>query len=134
MLSSYPIYAAIPVTDVARARDWYHEKLGLEPADDAPLEENPGGVFLRAGGGTRFLLFLTYASPTSGPTVAEFAVGDQIEQVVEGLRARGVVFEEYDIPGVEMVDGIANIEGVGGHRVAWFKDLEGNVIALGGYG
>jgi hypothetical protein len=61
-------------------------------------------------------------------------VGQDIEEVVAGLRARGVVFEEYDIPGVEIVDGIATIEGEGGHRVAWFKDLDGNVVALGGYG
>ncbi len=134
MLSKYPIYAAIPVTDVTKAKEWYEEKLGLEAADDAPLEENPGGVFLQAGEGTRFFLFLTYSSPGSGPTVAEFAVGDDIEDVVAGLRARGVVFEEYEIPGMEMANGIATIEGEGGHRVAWFKDLEGNVLALGGYG
>jgi catechol 2,3-dioxygenase-like lactoylglutathione lyase family enzyme len=134
MLSKYPIYAGIPVTDLEKAKAWYLDKLGLEPEEDAPLEENPGGIFLRAGAGTRFFLFVTYAAPGSGATVAEFAVGDEIEEVVESLRARGVVFEDYDIPGVEMVDGIAHLEGPGAHRVAWFKDLEGNVIALGGYG
>lgn len=134
MLSRFPIYAAIPVADVAKARDWYRSKLGLEPADDAPLPENPGGVFLQVGGGIRFLLYLTYSTPGSGATVAEFAVGEDIEDVVRELRARGVVFEEYEIPGATMVDGIAHIEGEGGHRVAWFKDLDGNVIALGGYG
>lgn len=61
-------------------------------------------------------------------------MGQHIEKVVAELRGRGVVFEEYDIPGMTMVDGIATIEGPGGHRVAWFKDLEGNVIAIGGYG
>lgn len=54
MLGDYPIYAAIPVTDVNAAKDWYREKLGLELAEDPPLEENPGGVFLRAATGPPF--------------------------------------------------------------------------------
>jgi hypothetical protein len=61
---------------------------------------------------------------------------DDIESVVAALRARDVVFEEYDLPDLKTVKGIANIEGNYpskgiGERAAWFKDSEGNLLGLG---
>jgi hypothetical protein len=54
-------------------------------------------------------------------------VVDDIEAEVAGLRARGVVFEEYNLPGLKTVDGIANTNA---GRAAWFKDSEGNILGL----
>jgi hypothetical protein len=50
-----------------------------------------------------------------------------VEAAVADLRAKGVTFEEYDMPGLKTVDGIA---GLGEERVAWFKDPEGNILSL----
>ena len=57
---------------------------------------------------------------------------EDIESVVRYLRDRGIVFEEYDLPGVKTVDGIATHES--GARGAWFKDLDGNILQIGQYG
>lgn len=137
MLSDYPIYAGIPVTDLDKAVDWYREKLGFQPSSDPPIEANSEGLFLDAGRGTRFFLYRTRSHPGSGHTLAEFAVGEDIDAVVAELRGRGVAFEEYDFPGLRTEGGIASVadeQGRGAHRVAFFKDVEGNVLAIGSYG
>jgi hypothetical protein len=62
---------------------------------------------------------------------------EDLEAAVAELRARGVVFEEYDMPGLRTVDGIADIEGnypskgATGERGAWFRDSEGNMLGVG---
>lgn len=137
MLADHPIYAGIPVTDLGKSVRWYREVLGLEPTQHPPLEANSEGVFLDAGAGTRFFLYRTRQHAGSGNTVVEFAVGDDIETVVDGLRRRGVVFEEYDLPGFKTHNGIADVageDGKGAHRVAFFTDPDGNVLAVGSYG
>lgn len=122
MLSDYPAVATIPATDMERAKRWYREKLGFEPVVDEPEY-----VEFNAGGGSRFTLFPTRSAAGAGHTVLSFEV-DNVEKVVEDLKGRGVVFEEYDMPNFKTVDGIAEIEGFKG---AWFKDSEENVIAIG---
>lgn len=137
MLKKYPLYAGIPVTDLEKAVRWYREKLGLEPSVDPPIEANSEGLFLDAGAGTRFFLYRTRSHPGSGHTLAEFAVGEDIDRVVAELAAGGVTFEEYDFPGLKTENGIAAVEGEdgkGAHRVAFFKDVDGNVLAIGSYG
>lgn len=115
----------MPAQDLARARAWYAEKLGLEPA-----EERPGGLLYRVGD-SKFVLFASAGEPSGTHTQMAFTVAD-IESTVSELRGRGVVFEEYDFT----VDGIADIDGnypsVGtGERGAWFRDSEGNMIGIG---
>jgi catechol 2,3-dioxygenase-like lactoylglutathione lyase family enzyme len=115
----------LPAQDLARARAWYAEKLGLVPA-----EERPGGLLYRVGDG-KFALFASAGEPSGTHTQMAFTV-DDIERTVNELRGRGVVFEEYDFT----VDGIADIDGnypsVGtGERGAWFRDSEGNMIGIG---
>lgn len=134
MLADHPIYASIPVADLERAETWYREKLGFERAQDPPLPHGDEGVFFDAGEGTRFYLFPTRAGAGAGHTVAEFAVGEAFDKVIEELRAHGVAFEEYDFPGLKTERGIAEFAGPQGHRVAWFKDSEGNILAVGSYG
>ena len=121
MLSDYPAVATIPVTDMNRAKKWYAEKLGFEPVID-----QPESVEFNAAGGTRFSLFPTRAESGAGHTVLSFEV-DNVDKVVDELKSRGVVLEDYDMPDFKTVDGIAEIEGVKG---GWFKDSEGNTLAV----
>ena len=74
---------------------------------------------------------MVYRSPSAGTaknTCMRFEVQD-VEATVEQLRDRGIVFEEYDLPGLKTVDGIARHES--GARGAWFKDPDGNVLEIG---
>jgi catechol 2,3-dioxygenase-like lactoylglutathione lyase family enzyme len=122
MLQRFRFDAILPATDLARARRWYAEKLGL----DQP-RETPEGLYYDCAEGTRFLLYQA-GGPASGQhTQGGWVVAD-IEQVVADLKARGVVFEEYDLPGLKTVNSIADF---GGERGAWFKDSEGNTLTLG---
>ena len=120
MLNQAHVYTALPVEDLDRARAFYEQRLGLTPA-----EENPGGLMYRLEGGGEFLLYPSANRP-GGHTQANINVRD-VAALVEQLRSRGVVFEEYDWPGLKTVDGIAT---TGPHRSAWFKDSEGNLIGL----
>jgi catechol 2,3-dioxygenase-like lactoylglutathione lyase family enzyme len=120
MLNQGHGYAALPVEDLERARAFYRDKLGL-----APAEENPGGLLYRLGGGGEFLLYPSRNRP-GGHTQINVNVSD-VAALVADLKDRGVVFEEYDWPGLKTVEGIAT---TGPHRSAWFKDSEGNLIGL----
>jgi len=122
MLSDRRVYATIPAADISRARRWYDEKLGLKPR----AEEEMGFIY-DLGGGTGFLLYPTGAAGKAPNTLATFSSSD-VKADVAALRKRGVVFEEYDMPGLKTVDGIATI---GGRSGAWFKDSEGNILAIG---
>jgi catechol 2,3-dioxygenase-like lactoylglutathione lyase family enzyme len=122
VLSELPIHTALPVTDMERARQFYADKLGL-----VPEIEFPDGLFYRCGGGTRFLLYPSGGASAGGHTQMTWNTPD-IEGEVAALQARGVVFEEYDTPDLKTVDGVATIAESKG---AWFKDSEGNLLALG---
>jgi predicted enzyme related to lactoylglutathione lyase len=121
MLQSWPMYAYIPAKDMERARRFYEDKVGLRPK-----QEIAGGVVYEFAGGTSCFLYPTPNAGTSKASQAFWQVGD-IEHEVGELRGRGVVFEEYDVPGMKTVNGIAH---GGGARSAWFKDSEGNTMAL----
>jgi catechol 2,3-dioxygenase-like lactoylglutathione lyase family enzyme len=130
MLDRSPVATRLPAQDLARARAFYSEKLGLEPA-----EERPGGLLYRCGG-SEFALFETGGTPSGSHTQMAWQVED-IEATVAELKVRGVVFDEYDVPGLQTVDGIAEVEGNYpskggvGERAAWFSDSEGNVLGIG---
>jgi catechol 2,3-dioxygenase-like lactoylglutathione lyase family enzyme len=129
MLTESQVATRLPVGDLDRARRFYSEKLGVEP-----VEERPGGLRYRCGGGY-FALFESAGAASGNHTQMAWEVAD-IESAVASLRARGVVFEEYDLPGLKTVNGIADIEGNYpskgvGERAAWFKDSEGNLLGLG---
>ncbi|GMV59875.1 MAG: glyoxalase [Betaproteobacteria bacterium] len=117
MLQNFPIYAYIPVRDVPRAREFYEGKLGF-----APGHVSPAGVVYEFGGGTACFL---YPTPNAGSSQASQAFWevDDIEREVAELKRRGVTFEAYE--GTD--DGIAT---GGGARAAWFKDPDGNIMAV----
>jgi catechol 2,3-dioxygenase-like lactoylglutathione lyase family enzyme len=118
MLKDCRVFTTLPVTDPARARAFYAEKLGLTPTQ-------PDGDFFECGAGTRFVISLMSAKP-AGHTQMGFVV-DDIDAVVKELRSSGVAFEDYDWPTLKTVGGIAD---AGDLRAAWFKDSEGNMITI----
>jgi predicted enzyme related to lactoylglutathione lyase len=119
-VATAPLYVVLPAEDLERARGFYEEKLGVE------LKDSPGGLIAMTGSGTGLFIYPT-AHTKAEHTVASFVVSSVVDTVAE-LRGRGVVFEEYDLPGLKTVDGIAEMGG--GVKSAWFKDSEGNIIAL----
>ena len=121
MLKSSPIVPYIPVADLERARKFYEEKVGL-----TPKEVYAGGVIYECGGGTWVFMYPSQGAGTSKASTAFWAVED-VEKEVAELKSRGVVFEEYDMPGIKTENGIAT---GGGAKTAWFKDSEGNIMAI----
>lgn len=121
MLQKFPLYAYLPAKDVARARDFYERKLGFKLT-----AEVEGGVVYEFGERTRCFLYPTPNAGTSKASQAFWQV-DDVEREVAELKARSVRFEEYDVPGLKTVGGIAT---GGGAKIAWFKDSEGNILAL----
>src|SRR5467141_3489689 len=121
MLNDAPIIPYIPVANVVRARRFYEEKLGLRPK-----EEYAGGVIYECGKGSWVFRYPSPGAGTSKASTAFWAVDDVAAEVAE-LKSRGVVFEEYDMPGIETENSIAT---AGGAKTAWFKDSEGNILAV----
>lgn len=121
MLTDRRIHSTIPAADLGRARRWYEERLGF-----VPIRELPGGLMYEAAEGTRFVLYPTPNAGQSPNTLMGFATSD-IEAEVRELKARGVVFEDYDFPTLKTVDSIAT---TGPTRAAWFRDSEGNIIGI----
>jgi catechol 2,3-dioxygenase-like lactoylglutathione lyase family enzyme len=130
MLEDGKVAARIPVQDLQRAKSFYAEKLGLKPS-----EERPGGLLYRCVNG-EFALFESAGAASGDHTQMGWEVED-IEATVERLRARGVVFEEYDFPGLRTVNGVAEVagnypsKGGVGEKAAWFRDSEGNLFGIG---
>ena len=129
MLNPTRVATRLPCKDLARARAWYRDKLGLEPA-----EERPGGLRYLAGG-CEFALFESAGASDGSFTQLAFEVED-LKAAVAELRRRGVVFEEYDEGPLRTEDGIATIDGQypskgKGEHGAWFRDSEGNMIGVG---
>jgi catechol 2,3-dioxygenase-like lactoylglutathione lyase family enzyme len=129
VLAQARVATRMPVRDLDRARRFYSEKLGLEPA-----EERPGGLLYRCASG-EFALFGSGGTSPGTFTQMAFEV-DDLAAAVAAMKERGVVFEEVDLPGLETVDGIAEVSGnypsKGGHGelAAWFRDVDGNMLGI----
>ena len=121
MLQKSPMFAYLPVKDLRRARQFYEEKLGF-----SPKRELGGGVVYEFAGGTGCFVYPTPNAGTSRASQAFWQVAD-VEREVAELKSKGVVFEEYDMPGLKTKNGIAT---AGGAKSAWFKDTEGNILAI----
>src|SRR5690349_11061282 len=104
MLDRGDVAARLPVRDLVEARAWYAEKLGLEPS-----EQRPGGLLYRCRSG-EFALFESTGASSGTHTQMGWVV-DDLDATVAELRARGVELEEYDIPGLRTVEGIAEVQG-----------------------
>jgi catechol 2,3-dioxygenase-like lactoylglutathione lyase family enzyme len=122
MLGEARLAAIVPVSDRERAIEFYEGKLGLRQLEQAGLD-----VAFEAGGGALLGAYVTEHAGKAGHTLAAFMV-DDLDATMAELRGRGVTFEEYDLPGLKTVDGVAELQG---ERGAWFKDPDGNIIGLG---
>ncbi len=121
MLNGFRVHTTLPAVDLERAKRFYGETLGFE------LEvENSMAAMFSSAGGTKFVVYATPNPNRGGHTQAGWDV-DDIEAVVVDLKRRGVVFEDYDLPNLKTVDGIADTPA---GRAAWFKDSEGNTLGL----
>ena len=120
MLQDAPMYSYIPAKNVARARAFYEEKLGFKPK-----EVTAGGVIYEFAKGTACFLYPTPNAGTSKASQA-FCQVEDIEKEVAEMIVRGVKFETYDMPDVDE----KGISTAGGAKAAWFKDTEGNIMAL----
>ncbi len=98
MLTERMVQATIPAADIDRAMRWYEEKLGFKP-----VSRIEGGAMYEAGGGTHFFLYPTTHAGLAPQTVMSFMTPD-VDTEVRDLKARGVVFEEYDLPGIKTVE------------------------------
>ena len=121
MLGDHPITPVLLTKDLAAARDFYHEKLGLEI-----LNENDAAIEFKCGGGTRVEVTKSSVGTADEQTQASWQVPDIRSEVAE-LRARGVDVENYDIPGLKTDDGVADI---GFAWVAWIIDPGKNALGI----
>ncbi len=123
MLSDYPIGPTLPASDMARARHFYQDVLGFHPVE---VIVETGEVVYRSGG-ISFFVYPSSSAGTNQGTAAAWRVPD-LRAAVDALEAKGVVFEEYHFAEIDTVDSIALMPD--GTKVAWFKDSEGNILAI----
>ena len=121
MLSDSIVTTMLPVMDMERARKFYEGSLGLKPAGF-----KPDGKFVYVVGGTTLALFPRPDGTKAEHTAISFRV-DDIMKSIEGLKRKGVVFEDYDFPDFKTVDHVCVL---GSEKAAWFKDTEGNYLCL----
>jgi len=119
MLADRRVHTTLPTLDVERLRRWYEDVLGF-----VPFAERPGAVLYKTATGSLFAISRAGSASAGTTTQMAFTV-DDVEAEVADLRARGVAFETYEMP--ETIDGIASI---GPGRAAWFKDPDGNLMAV----
>lgn len=122
MLANSKIHPTLPAVDLGRARKFYEEKLGLEVLRTDPSP----GVMFQDKSGTAALYVYQRGATKADHTVAAFEVED-IEAEVKELKAKGVKFDVFDVPGVTWENEIAVM---GSMKGAWFKDSEGNTLAV----
>jgi catechol 2,3-dioxygenase-like lactoylglutathione lyase family enzyme len=123
MLGDRDVAAALAVADLDAARGFYEGTLGLRPE----MDQSPEAV-LYASGSSKVLVYRSQYAGTNQATAATWAVGDDLEAVIEELRGKGVTFEHYDdLPGTTRE---GDVHVMGDTRGAWFKDPDGNILAL----
>ncbi len=124
MLNESPVAPTIPVADIDRTIDFYENKLGLKKIE---VETGEEAVMFEAGKGT--MLYLYKRDPSKADhTLASFNV-DDIEKIVDELAAKGVAFEQYDMPNGIKTDE-RGIAAMGKTKAAWFKDPDGNILGI----
>ena len=121
MLGDHPIHPVLLATDLAAARDFYHDRLGLEI-----LSESEAAITFRCGGGTQLSVTRSTTGTADTQTQASWHVSDVRAEVAE-LRSRGAKVEDYDLPGLQTHDGIADI---GFAWAAWITDPGNNALGI----
>ena len=121
MLGTRNAVANLAVSDIGRARDFYTGTLGLKQVD----EEGDELIVLKSGDSVVNVYRSEYAG-TNEATAVTWEV-DDIDAEVRALRDKGVTFEHYDMPGLELK---GDVHVGGGMKVAWFKDPDGNILNI----
>jgi len=122
MLAGKDPVATIAVKDLGVARKFYEGTLGLKVEDASGAEAQ-----VYRSGSSRLIVYRSQFAGTNKATALNFIVGDDLDRIVKGLRDRGVAFEHYDMPEVKR-DG--DVHSAGPMKMAWFKDPDGNIIAV----
>jgi len=122
MLGDKEAVATIAVKDLAVAKKFYEGTLGLKP-----LNAQGDEAVTYKSGSSRVIVYRSQYAGTNKATAANWLVGKDMETVVQGLAERGVPFEHYDLPGMTR-QGHVHVHG--DFKAAWFKDPDGNIIAL----
>ena len=122
MLKARNSAAIVAVRDIARARVFYGETLGLNLAPDSEDD-----ITVYQTGDTRLVVYVSEFAGTNKANALVWGVGDEIESIVADLTAKGVVFDHYDIPDATYVEGIHHM---GDFRAAWFREPDGNVLHI----
>jgi len=125
MLGDWDAQATLAVKDLKVARPFYEDVLGLKP-----LPGDQPSVQGYQAGRSMILVYESEFAGTNKATALTWALGEAFDAAVETLKAKGVVFEKYDLPAMSH-DGDVHV--AGGMRVVWFKDPDGNVLSLGNY-
>ncbi len=124
MLGTKDAMATIPVRDVSAAKKFYEDVLGFELIDpdmaEAPVYQS---------GKSKVLVYQSQYAGMNKATAATWEVGNDIETIVQTLRAKGVTFEHYEMPDLKRTGDIFVGDTM---KVAWFKDPDGNILALAG--
>jgi catechol 2,3-dioxygenase-like lactoylglutathione lyase family enzyme len=120
-LNASQVTCMLPVKDMARARRFYESQLQLRP-----MGLKPDGKFVYRCGGTEIALFPKPEGTRAQHTALSFRV-ERIDDAVAALKARGVVFADYDLPGLKTVEHVCVL---GAEKAAWFEDTEGNILCL----
>jgi catechol 2,3-dioxygenase-like lactoylglutathione lyase family enzyme len=121
MLKDASVQPMLPVKDLEEAARFYRETLGLER-----VSGEPGVAVVYRSGNTRLCVYRSQFAGTNQGTAALWEV-DDVEETAKELKARGVSFEKYDLPGLEHQ---GDIHRAGDFRVAWFKDPAGNILSI----
>jgi len=121
MLNHREPYSVLPARDLARARAFYRDVLGMEPE-----EEREFGLVYRAPSGAVILLYETDNAGTAQNTAMGWFT-DDLDADMTSLRARGVTFADYDLPGLSTENGVVTSSE---DRAAWFTDSEGNILCV----
>jgi catechol 2,3-dioxygenase-like lactoylglutathione lyase family enzyme len=121
MLGAHPIHPVLLAKDLAAAREFYHDRLGLEI-----IVESEEAIVFRCGGGTRLDVTKSTTGTADTQTKVTWLVGDVRAEVAE-LRSRGVQVEDYDLPGLKTEDGIADL---GFAWAAWIVDPGKNALGI----
>ena len=122
MLTKAAVTTILPVKDMARARAFYQDKLGLDPKGFAA----DGNYLFGCGGEAQIALITKPEGTKAEHTALSFEVRG-IERVIEELKSKGVVFEDYDFPNLKTVEHVCVL---GSDKAAWFKDSEGNYLCV----
>lgn len=123
MLEKLMATAVLPASDLDRAKQWWHDVLGREPV----YTDTEGEAVFYDVGGVAVMVYRSDFAGTAKNTALNL-ITDNLDRDMTHLRTHGVMFHDYDMPGLKTADGVAEF---GEERAAWFSDSEGNIISIG---